>query len=90
MRNRFVSEPTAPMPQTESSADGVNFRVQDGAAGIVQNRLNVRARQFPVAAQDGIPRFVRRQMFQNRRHGDARALDDRLPAANARVDLIMQ
>jgi hypothetical protein len=69
-----------------SRADGGNLRVQNGTAGVIQDRLNVRARQFRVAPQNGVPRFIFRQLLQNGRHGNARAFDNRLAAANPRVD----
>ncbi len=65
----------------------LNFRVQDGVAGVIQNRLNIRAREFRVAVQNRIPRFACRQLFQNGGNRNPRPLDDGLAAANAWIDL---
>ncbi len=40
-----------------------------------------------VTAQNGLPRLAFFQLFQQGGHGNARALDDGLPAANSRVNL---
>jgi hypothetical protein len=37
---------------------GGDFRVQDGVPGVMQSSLNILPRQFRVAAQQGIPRFI--------------------------------
>ncbi len=63
-----------------------DFRVQNGTAGVIQNRLDIRALQFRVAAQNGIPRFIFGQLLQNGSHGNSRAFNDGLASTNARVD----
>lgn len=64
----------------------LNFRVQNGAAGVIQNRLNIHAREFRIAAQNRIPRFTCRQLFQNGGNRNPCALDDGLAAANTWID----
>ena len=69
-----------------SHAGGGDFRVQHRVTGVVQGRSNVRARQFRVAAKQGIPVLIVGQLFQNDGHRNPRALDDGLAAADSRVD----
>jgi hypothetical protein len=63
-----------------------DFRVQNGLPGVLEDRLNVRPRQFRIAAQQGIPRFTVSQLLKDGGHGNACALDDRLAAAHTGID----
>ena len=60
--------------------------MQNGMPGALQAGLNIIPRQFRVATQQGIPGFILGQLFQNGRHGNPCALDDRLAATHARID----
>jgi hypothetical protein len=60
--------------------------VEDGGSRIFQDCLNVSARQFRVATQKGIPRFILSQLLENCGHGNSRAFDDRLSVADAWID----
>ena len=55
-------------------------------AGVIEGGLNVRARQFREAAQQGIPGLAIGQLLQNDGDGNAGAFDNRLAAANPRID----
>lgn len=65
---------------------GGDFRVQNGMPGVLQGSLNVIPRQFRVAPQQCIPRFIVGQLFQNCGHRNPCALNDRLAATNTRID----
>ncbi len=74
-------------PHGESSRlENGGLRVQDRLAGVIEHRLNIGARQFRVTMQNGLPRLAPGQLLQDDGHGNPRAFDDGLPAANARVD----
>jgi hypothetical protein len=65
---------------------GRDFRVQNGLPGVLQGRLNIIACQFWIAVLQRIPGITIGQLFQNGGHRNSSALDDRLTAANTRVD----
>ena len=69
-----------------SRCESSDFRVQNGVPGVIENGLDVGAGQFRVAAQNGIPRFVAGQLFQDGCDMDARALANGLTAADPRID----
>jgi len=53
---------------------------------VLQGSLNIIPRQFRVTLQQGIPRFIAGQLFQNGRQRNPCALDDRLAATHTRID----
>ena len=57
--------------------------MQNGLPGVIENRLNIDARQFRITAQNGVPGFPCSQLFQNRSYGNSRAFNDRLATADA-------
>jgi len=62
------------------------FCMQDGLPGIPKGRLNIAPRQLRIAGEKRVPRFTFSQLFQDGRHGNSSALDDRLTATNTRID----
>jgi len=66
--------------------EGGDFRVQNGMPGVLQGGLNIIPRQFRVASQQRIPRFIVGQLFQNCGHRNPCAFDNRLAATDTRID----
>jgi hypothetical protein len=85
-RSPICHEIRLEVAQEDSRLQGGDFCVQDGMPRVLQGRLNIGLRQFRVAAQQGIPRFITSQLLQYDGHRNTRALDDRLAAANSRID----
>ena len=54
--------------------------------GGLQGSLNIIPRQFRVATQQGIPRFIVGQLFQHGGHRNPCAFDNWLAARHARID----
>jgi hypothetical protein len=65
---------------------GGDFRVQNGLSGVLQDSLNIIPGQFKVAAEQGIPGFIVRQLFQDGGHRNSCAFDDWLAATHTRID----
>jgi len=54
--------------------------------GVIEDGLNISAREFRITPEYGIPRLALSQLLQNCGDGNARAFNDRLPIADARID----
>jgi hypothetical protein len=67
-------------------ARGGEFRVKHGMPGVIEGGLNIRALQFRVASQNGVPRLALGQLLQDDGHGNPGAFDNRLTSADTRVD----
>ena len=60
--------------------------MQNGMTSVLENRSDIRSGQLRIPLEDRIPRFIFGKLLKDGCHRNARSFDDRLSAANPRIN----